>query len=152
MHTSYSKLDDTSFVGPELGVRPTLHVCDVVSEFVDIGLNRYHTHKRDVEEVLVIERDAERTAAGHAGENRAVAVAAREDELVEAAEAAGGGPVTARVEVRVLEQHVELRLVLDRALDPAVLVLQVLGRLGNELLCDLGNDERARQYLMWLLG
>ena len=115
-----------------------------VSFRTDIVLDRYHTHKRDVEEVLIIERDAERAAAGHAGEDRAVAVAAREDELVEAAEAAGGGPVATRVEVRVLEQHVELRLVLDRALNPAVLVLEVLRRLRDELLCDL-QREKSRQ-------
>lgn len=62
-----------------------------------------------------------------------VAVAARERRLRKLVEPAWRRPVAPRVEVRALEKDVELSLVLDRALDPAVLVLQLLRRFGDQL-------------------
>ena len=54
--------------------------------------------------MLVVERDAERAAPGHAGQDGAIPVATREHHLLEAAKATGGGPVATGVEVRILEQ------------------------------------------------
>ena len=87
--------------------------------------------------MLVIEREAECRPSRHAGADRVVAVATRENELRELVEPARGSPVAAGVEVGVHEEDVELRLVLDGALDPPELVLQLLRRLGDQLRGDL---------------
>ncbi len=97
---------------------------------------RTRTDHGEVVVVLGVERETERGPAGHA-RGLEVLVAAREHELAELAETAGRVPVAARVEVRAHEQHVELRLVLQRALDPARLALQVLGGLRDERFGDL---------------
>ena len=96
--------------------------------------------------MLVVEREAECRPSRHAGADRVVAVATRENELRELVEPARGGPVAAGVEVGVHEEDVELRLVLDGALEPAVLVLEVLGRIWDELACDLSGREDVDQH------
>ena len=95
------------------------------------------TYQGEVEEVLVVEGETERSATCRTGEDGVVAVAARERRLGKLVEPARRGPVAPRVEVRALEEDVELRLVLDGALDPPELVLQLLRRLGDQLRGDL---------------
>ena len=87
--------------------------------------------------MLVIERETEGGPARRAAQDGVVAVAGGEHHLGEGAEAAWRGPVAARVEVGVEEEDVELGLVLDRALDPAELVLEIGGRAWDGLLGDL---------------
>ena len=87
--------------------------------------------------MLVVERETEGGPARRTGQDGVIAVAGGEHQLGEGAEPAGRGPVATGVEVGVEEEDVELGLVLDRALHPAVLVLELLGGLRNELLCDL---------------
>ena len=95
--------------------------------------------------MLVVKRHTECRTTGRTGQNGVVPVAAGEDELIEVAEAAGRGPVAARVEVRVEEEDIELGLVLHRALHPAELVLEVLGWLGDELSGDLDGPQISCQ-------
>ncbi len=111
--------------------------CSTVSEQpMATAQKRTRTDHGEVVVVLGVERETERGPARHA-RGLEVLVAAREHELAEFAEATRGVPVAARVKVRAHEQHVELRLVLQRALDPARLALQVLGGLGDERFGDL---------------
>ena len=84
-------------------------------------------------------------ATGRCGQNGVVPVAAGEDQLVEATEAAGCGPVAARVEVRVEEENVKLGLVLESALHPAEFVLEVLGGIGDKLSSDLDGAQISCQ-------
>lgn len=95
--------------------------------------------------MLVVEGEAERGAAGCTSQNGVVAVAARERRLRELGEPARGRPVAPRVEARGLEKDIELRLVLDRALDPAELVLQLLRSLWDQLGRDLHRSEAFGQ-------
>ena len=95
------------------------------------------THQREVVVVLVVERETEGGPARRAGHEGVVAVAGGECHMGERAEPAGRGPVAARVEVGVEEEDVELGLVLNRALDPAELVLEIGGRARDELPGDL---------------
>lgn len=120
----------------EEGVRPALDRETLVSWALLPLCERNATHQGEVVVVLRVEREAERGAAGHT-RGLVVLVAAGEDELVELPEAAGRVPVLARVEVGIEEEDVELRLVLERTLNPPVLVLQLLRGRRDELLGDL---------------
>jgi hypothetical protein len=102
--------------------------------------------------VLVVKPEAECRPAGRAGENGAVPIAAREHELRERIERAGGGPVATRIEVGVHEEDVKLGLVLDGALEPAELVLEVLGRRGDDLSCNLDVEESVDENMSMMSG
>ena len=86
--------------------------------------------------MLGVKREAERRPTGHA-RGLEVLVATREHGLGERVETARRIPEAARVDVRFHEENVELGLILDRALNPACLLLQFLCGLGDELLGDL---------------
>ena len=65
--------------------------------------------------------------------------------MVEGADAHGVGPELAQRQVVVLESDVELRLVLDRALHPAVPGREFLGGRGNGHPLDLDGVRTCRQ-------
>lgn len=91
------------------------------------------TYQRHVEGVIGVDEEAEGRPARSASPGGPVAVAHAEHHLLERGHARGGGPV-APAAIEVLEEDErELRLVLHRALHPAVLFGQVGRRAGCRL-------------------
>lgn len=86
-------------------------------------------YKRHVEVVLVVQGDTESGPACGTRQDSVVAVTGREHQLREATGAPRGRPVPPGVEISVEEEQVELGLVLNRALHPSELFLQLFRRL-----------------------
>lgn len=120
----------------------------IISGYIEI----YHEHAGAYEGyivvVLVVQRDTESRPAGGPRQHSVVTVAGRKHQLSERTEASGGRPVPPGVEVCVEKEDVELRFILDCALQPSELLLQLFRRLRDQLPRDLEQEDNIRVSIL----
>lgn len=127
----------TGLVATGLRVSPAL-VCQLSDKRSTVR-RACRAYEGELVRRVLVDHDLELVSAADTGEDGVIAVAAREGHLCERRDVSRCVPVLSRVEIGAVEDDVELRLVLDCALDPAVLVGEPGGRGRDHLLCDLSS-------------